>query len=160
MVSVFVPSSAELVVVNVRMLTPVVGFGFQSAVTPLGRPDTENVTFPANPFCALIPTETFPDAPRPRFKIAGDERVKLGEFTPRVRFIVDVSAPDVPVIVRVLLPVPAVLLAVRVRTLPLAVGLGEKLAVTPVGSPDTVRFTVPLNPYCGTTEKLDVLEVP
>jgi hypothetical protein len=86
--------------------------------------------------------------------------VKLGEFTPRVRVMVDVSEPDVPVTVRVLLPVTAVLLADRVRTLPLAVGLGEKLAMTPVGSPDTVRFTVPLNPYCGTTEKSNVLEVP
>jgi hypothetical protein len=55
-VSVVVPGTAELVVVNVRLLVPVVGFGFQSAVTPLGRPDTEKVTFPANPFCAVTPT--------------------------------------------------------------------------------------------------------
>ena len=56
MVSVFVPCAAELAAVNVRMLVPVVGFGFQSAVTPLGNPDTEKVTFPVNPNSGVIPT--------------------------------------------------------------------------------------------------------
>ena len=56
MVSVFVPGAAELDAVNVRMLLLVVGFGFQSAVTPLGNPDTEKVTLPENPYSGVIPT--------------------------------------------------------------------------------------------------------
>ena len=56
MVSVFVPTAAELAAVNVRMLLPVVGFGFHSAVTPLGRPETERVTLPVNPYSGFTPT--------------------------------------------------------------------------------------------------------
>jgi len=56
MVSVFVPGVAELAAVNVRMLVPVVGFGFQSALTPLGSPETERVTLPVNPYSGFTPT--------------------------------------------------------------------------------------------------------
>ena len=55
--------------------------------------------------------------------------------------------PDVPVIVSVLLPPLAVLLAVSVSVLAPVVDVGEKEAVTPLGKPDTERFTLPLNPY-------------
>ena len=39
-------------------------------------------------------------------------------------------------------------------------GFGENAAVTPLGRPDTERFTLPLNPYCGYTPILAVPEVP
>jgi hypothetical protein len=38
-----------LLVVSVITLVPVVGFGLNDAVTPLGNPDAASVTFAANP---------------------------------------------------------------------------------------------------------------
>jgi hypothetical protein len=79
------------------------------------------------------------------------ERVKAGPYTPSFSVVVAVRSPEVPVMVSVLVPTPAVLLTVRFSTLIPLVGLGEKLAVTPLGKPDTVKFTLPLNPYWGNT---------
>jgi hypothetical protein len=49
-------------------------------------------------------------------------------------------------------PTGAVLLAVSVSVLLEVVGFGVNAAVTPLGSPDTERFTLPVNPYCGFTD--------
>ena len=54
-----------------------------------------------------------------------------------------------PVTVTVAVVGAAELLTVRVSTLEPVVGFGPKVAVTPAGSPDTARFTLPVNPYCG-----------
>jgi hypothetical protein len=51
------------------------------------------------------------------------------------------------VIVSVLLPTVAELLAISVNVLAPVDGFGEKDAVTPLGSPVTARFTLPLKPY-------------
>src|SRR5271156_2213017 len=88
------------------------------------------------------------------------ESVKVGAYTLRVRVVVAVRLPEVPVIVSVLVPTVAVLLAVRVSMLVFVVGLGAKLAVTPCGKPDTARFTLPLNPNAGITEKDELPEFP
>jgi hypothetical protein len=64
-----------------------------------------------------------------------------------VKVVEEVSEPDVPVIVTVLLPMLAPLLAVKVRIVLVATGLGKKNAVTPLGRPVTARFTSPLKPY-------------
>jgi hypothetical protein len=74
--------------------------------------------------------------------------------------VVLVRLPKVPVTVTVLCPIGAELLAVNVIVLIPVVGLGVKDAVTPVGRPDTERLTLPVNPYSGLTEILDVLVVP
>ncbi len=55
--------------------------------------------------------------------------------------------PDVPVMDTVYCPTEVELLAVSVRLLFEVAGLGEKDAVTPLGKPEMVRFTLPLNPY-------------
>jgi predicted cation transporter len=63
-----------------------------------------------------------------------------------------VSEPDVPVTVTVLVPVVAVEDAVKVKVdvaLPFAggvTGLGEKAAVTPLGSPEALSVVAELNP--------------
>jgi hypothetical protein len=49
-VTVDCPTVVELVAVSVSVLYPVVGFGEKDAVTPVGRPDTERFTLPANPY--------------------------------------------------------------------------------------------------------------
>ena len=47
----YCPRLAVLLAENVRVLFPVVGLGEKEAVTPLGKPDVDNVTLPLNPYC-------------------------------------------------------------------------------------------------------------
>jgi hypothetical protein len=65
--------------------------------------------------------------------------------------LVAFSDPDVPVIVIVLIPNSAELLAVSTSIVEPMLGLGVSDAVTPLGNPDTVRLTLPENPYSGFT---------
>jgi len=64
-----------------------------------------------------------------------------------------VSEPEVPVTVTELVPVAAVAEAVKVKVevaVPLAggvTGLGEKAAVTPLGSPEALSVVAELNPF-------------
>jgi hypothetical protein len=78
--------------------------------------------------------------------------VKLGTKIPRGMVCVAVCLPEVPVMLSVYWPTGAVLPAVSVRMLFELVGFGVNAAVTPLGSPDTERFTLPVNPYCGFTK--------
>jgi hypothetical protein len=48
-------------------------------------------------------------------------------------------------------PVAAVLLAVKVNVLVPAVLLGLNDTVTPLGSPDADKLTLPVKPFCGVT---------
>jgi len=64
----------------------------------------------------------------------------------RVSVAVDVMLPEVPVMVTVLAPRAAEGLAVSVRVLEPVAGLGLKEPVTPLGSPETERLTLPVNP--------------
>jgi hypothetical protein len=57
------------------------------------------------------------------------------------------DVPEVPVIVSGTIPADAVALAVRVSTLVVVVGFGKNDAVTPLGSPDAARLTLPENPF-------------
>jgi hypothetical protein len=50
------PVAAELDAVKVITAVPVAGFGVSEAVTPLGRPDTLNVTLPLKPYSSLTKT--------------------------------------------------------------------------------------------------------
>jgi len=53
-ITLYCPTAAELLAVNVIVLLPVVGLGAKDAVTPLGRPDTERETTPVNPYWGLM----------------------------------------------------------------------------------------------------------
>ena len=77
------------------------------------------------------------------------ESVKLGWWIPRGKVVVAVRLPEVPVTVIVDVPGAAEELAVNVSTLVPVAGFTENEAVTPLGNPDTDRFTFPVNPYCG-----------
>lgn len=77
--------------------------------------------------------------------------VAEAELMVREIVVVCVSEPDVPVTVMVLVPVVAVLLAVKVRTLVDVVGLVPKLAVTPLGRAEFERVTDPVKPFDGVT---------
>jgi hypothetical protein len=54
--------------------------------------------------------------------------------------------PDVPLTATVTVPVVAVVLAVSVRVLVLAVLVGLKDAVTPLGRPEADKLTLPVKP--------------
>ena len=69
----------------------------------------------------------------------------------RLMVVVWDRVPEVPVIVMVLVPVVAVLLAVNVRTLVDVVGLVPNEAVTPLGRAEFDRVTDPVNPLLGVT---------
>jgi len=73
--------------------------------------------------------------------------VKSGALTVSVMGVVAVAEPDVPVIVRVVCPAAAVLLAERVIVLLPVAGLGEKDAVTPLGKPEALKVTPLEKPY-------------
>ena len=146
-----VPVVAELPTVNVNVLLDVEGFGLKAAVTPIGRLDAEKVTLPVKPSVGLMVIVDVPVLPRATLRLLGDaERLKFGPgFTVRAIVVVCVRPPDVPAIVTVALPVVAVLLAVSVNVLVLVVLLGLNVAVTPLGSPEADRLTLPLKPFVG-----------
>lgn len=78
----------------------------------------------------------------------------------RERVVVLVRVPEAPVMVTVEVPVAAVPLAERVKTLLAVAGLVPNVAVTPVGKPDADKVTVPLNPFRGLIEMVVEPEVP
>lgn len=71
-----------------------------------------------------------------------------------------VRLPDVPVMVTVKVPVAAVPLADRVKTLLTVAGFVPNAALTPLGKPDAVRVTLPLKPLRGLIEMVVEPEVP
>jgi hypothetical protein len=66
---------------------------------------------------------------------------KLGALTVKVRGVEADRPPEVPVIATFAVPGAAVLLEVRVSVVPVAVGFGEKDAVTPLGRPVAAKLT-------------------
>jgi hypothetical protein len=79
--------------------------------------------------------------------------VKAGAKTPNEKVVTSVSVPEVPVTVIVFVPSVAELLAINVNVELPVVGFGEMDAVTPPGSPETARLTLPVNPYSEITFK-------
>src|SRR5260370_19221019 len=65
--------------------------------------------------------------------------------------VVAVKLPEVPVMVSVAVPAVAELLAVSDRTLVVVVLVGLKDAVTPLGSPEATKLTLPVKPPAGVT---------
>jgi hypothetical protein len=145
MVTVEVPAAAVLLAESVS--TPLV---LNDAVTPVGSPEAVKATVPVNPFAGVTVMVLTPLVPWLIARTLGEAaRVKSGvaaALTVRATVAVWVKVPEVPVMVTVEFPVAAVLLAFNVIT-PLE--LNE--AVTPLGSPDAVKATVPLNPFVGVT---------
>ena len=66
------PVAAVLLAVRVRVLELVTGFGLNNAVTPLGRPDAENVTLELNPFCGITVIVLVPLDPCAILTLFGD----------------------------------------------------------------------------------------
>jgi len=62
-VTVTFPFVAVALAVNVSVLVLVAGLGSKDAVTPLGNPEAENVTFPLKPFAGVMVIVLFPSLP-------------------------------------------------------------------------------------------------
>jgi hypothetical protein len=73
--------------------------------------------------------------------------VNVGALIVRAMVVLAFRAPEVPVMVRLVVLPAAELLAASVSTLVPEVGFVPQEAVTPLGNPDTARLTLPLNPY-------------
>ena len=79
MVTVTVPVVAVPLTVSVRVLVLVAGLALNDAVTPLGRPEADKLTWPLKPFCPLTVIVLVPLVPCVMFRLLGDaDRVKLG----------------------------------------------------------------------------------
>jgi hypothetical protein len=155
-VTVAVPTVAVEEAVNVRvevaepLAAGVTGLVENVAVTPLGKPLALSVVAELKPPVLVTVIVLVPLEPCVTVTEAGDAlTLKFGvaaEFTVSEIVVCAVRLPDVPVIVMVDVPVAAVLLAVRVKVLVEVVGFVPKVAVTPLGSPDAARLTLPENP--------------
>src|SRR6266852_5665973 len=71
MVTVAVPMVAVLPAVSVKVLVPVVLAGLKEAVTPLGRPEADKLTVPANPFWGVSVIVLVPLAPWAMLRLVG-----------------------------------------------------------------------------------------
>jgi hypothetical protein len=159
------PTVAVLEAVKVSTLVlAVVGLGLKLAVTPLGCPLAERVTPEANPLAGvtvMVSLVLVAPCVMEREPDEGESEKVGAAVTVTAMVVVFVNEPEVPVMVIVTgPPMVAVLDAVRVSTLVLAVvGLGLKLAVTPVGSPLAERVTPEANPLAGVTVMVSLVLV-
>jgi hypothetical protein len=87
-------------------------------------------------------------------------KLPVPEATFNVKVVVAVVLPEVPVTVTVNAPVVAVVLAISVRTLEVVEDVGLNEAVTPLGIPDAVNDTVPVNPLRSVTVMVSVPLLP
>src|SRR5271157_758371 len=126
MVTVDDPTVAVALAVNVITAVVVAGLVENAAVTPLGRPEAESVTLPANGLTSVIVMVTvqLPPCGMEQLLPAGPSvKPPVEETTVSVMVVVAVVVPEVPVMVTVAVPVVAVLVAVKVSTLVEVVGL-------------------------------------
>jgi hypothetical protein len=116
------------------------------AVTPVGTPDAARLTVPlpvARLTTPMVVLALLP--PGIRVRLLGEEvRLKFDPGTVSDTGAVVTAVPEVPVMVNVDVPDAAVLLALRISKLMLLVLGGLKKAVTPLGSPETLRLTLPV----------------
>ena len=154
-VRVYTPGAAPYPAEIVKVLLPTPGAaiveGLKLAVVPTGSPLAESVTMELNPYAAVAATVVDRDCPgitpipaAPRASVRfGDRIVRLN-----VRSLV-VPPPTAPT-VSVKTPAGAEASADKVKVLLPAPGATMlfwlKLAVTPVGTPLTERYTVESNP--------------
>src|SRR3989442_828965 len=105
----------------------------------------------AGPLNATVPIEELPPVRLDGLRLSETRVGRGGDVTVRVSVVVFVRVPEAPVMVTVTVPVVAVELAVSVSVLVVAVGFGLSAGVTPLGSPETDRVTLPVKPFCGET---------
>jgi hypothetical protein len=147
-----VPVVAALEAASVNVLpVPVDEAGLNVAVTPLGKPVALRPTPLVKPPVRVIVIVLALLAPRFTVRLDGlAERVKSGvggALIVRINVVERVSPPPEPLMVTLVIPVAAVLDAAKVNALlPPVVEGGLNVAVTPLGSPVTLKATALVNP--------------
>src|SRR5580704_13710700 len=111
-------------------------------ITPGGKPETVRLIFPVKPFKGVTEITLFTLVPLGMLTAPGEKRVKFGTATIRVKVVVLLRVPDVPVTVTVDVPDVAELPAARVMEVPTALLAGLNVAVTPCGKPATTKLTL------------------
>jgi hypothetical protein len=156
-VTVDVPTVAVLLAVNVSTLVVVVGLVPNATVTPLGRPEAESVTLPANGLTSVIVMVTVQLPPWGSVHVVGEDaivKLPVDGTTVSGMVVVAVVEPEVPVMVTVYVP------AVNVNPLVPVVGLVPYVTVTPLGNPIAARVTLPVNPPTSVTVTESVAVLP
>jgi hypothetical protein len=154
MVSVAIPVATLADAHTVIMLVVEVGLVPNVAVRPLGKPLADKVTAPLKLPIGVNVTVVVPHPPTGTTK-GGEipmEKPEIG-LTVRAMGVECISEPLFPVIVNGKLPagVEELVETDRVEVPePLTDG-GLNVAVAPLGSPFTLRLTVPLNPFVAVT---------
>jgi hypothetical protein len=154
------PVAAVEAAVKVRMLVVVAGLVPIATVTPVGRVELASVTLPVNPFRSVTVTVLVPVLPGATVTVEGEAAsVKPGVPLTMSETVVvaDGTELELPVMVIGYVPATVVEATVRVRTLEVADEVGLKAAVTPVGMPDAVKATLPVN---GATSVTVMVSVP
>ena len=149
-ITVELPAAAVLLTARVSVLLVVAVAGENVAVTPAGKPLTERLTEFAKPLIGTTLIVDLPEAPgTANTSLGAAESEKLFALTTTCTGMEVVMLPEVPVMVSAAVPGAAVLVAESVIELEAVVGFGENEAVTPLGSPEALRVTLPVKPFCG-----------
>jgi hypothetical protein len=163
------PLNVPLAAVSVSVLLPLPGdamlLGEKVAVTPFGSPLTESAIVDLNPLIELVFRTTAVELPEVTVALAEFAvSVKDGTTIVKLSVCVCVSPPPVPFTVSVVAPPTALEAAFSVSVLlPLpgdAMLAGEKVAVTPFGSPLTDSAIAALNPFTAAVETVIELNPP
>jgi len=154
----YAPATTVLLAVRVRTLVVVTGLVLNPAVTPLGKPDTEQLTLPVNGLTSVTVMVSVPLAPGATDRVAADGfSVKLPlPVTVSEMDVVALSVPEVPVIVIGYVPATVDAATANVATLEVVDEAGLNAAVTPVGMPDAAKVTLPANGLTSVTEMVSV----
>jgi hypothetical protein len=151
-VTVVVPGTAAALAAIVSTLVVLVGVGLNTADTPVGKVEVVRLTLPLKPPTSVTVIVLLPVVPCGIGASDEADSVKLGPAaTVRETVVVAVELPEVPVIVIVVVPTAAAPLAVSERTLVNVVGFVPKVAVTPVGTFEAARVTLPVKPFKSVT---------
>ena len=135
-----------------RVLEPVVsGLVTKETVTPVGTLVAERITAPLKPAKAvalrLVVPELKPEAGTSSVSVFGSALSVKPPFSTRLKVVLRVMPPLMPLTVTVVLPWVAVEATLRDMVLVVEVGLGAKLVrVTPAGRPEIDKLAEPANP--------------
>jgi len=157
-----VPGAAFPAALNVSVVVRVAFAGLNVAVTPAGSPAIEKATKALKPPCGATEIVLPALPPGATLRVAGDAAIVKPVAAPSVRLIVAVfrRLPDVPLMVMMERPSAAEADAVSVSVLAPSELAALKDAMTPLGSPDAARATVPANPFCGLMTTVPVIAPP
>lgn len=145
-VTVVVPTVAVALTLKVTSVLLTAGLGLKVAVTPLGKPEMENVTGLLSGLAITVVEPVLPCVTVSELGVA--IRPRPGS-TVNFTVVVCDKLADVPVMVIVLVPVAAVAPTASVILLVEVAGFAENEAVTPFGKPEAASVTSPVNPFSG-----------